>query len=214
MKKKITILDYNMGNLFSVKNAFLSFGVETKISSNSKEISESDALIIPGVGAFGEAVDNLKKRDLINPIIDFYNTGKPIMGICLGLQLLFENSEEFGYNKGLGIIKGDVLKFKRNLDTKQKIPHMGWNKVVNDQKETFWEKSPLNDIPNEAFMYFVHSYYVKPVDDDIVLSTTEYLGNKFCSSINFKNIFACQFHPEKSGKDGINIFKKWHDLIP
>jgi glutamine amidotransferase len=93
MKKKITILDYNMGNLFSVKNAFLSFGVETKISSNNTEISESDALIIPGVGAFGEAVDNLKKRDLINPIIDFYNTGKPIMGICLGLQLLFENSE-------------------------------------------------------------------------------------------------------------------------
>jgi len=214
MKKKITILDYNMGNLYSVKNAFLSFGVETKISSNSKEIKESGALIIPGVGAFGEAVDNLKKRDLINPIIDFYNTGKPIMGICLGLQLLFESSEEFGYNKGLGIIKGDVLKFKRTTNSNQKIPHMGWNKVVNDQKENFWEKSPLNDIPNEAFMYFVHSYYVKPVDDDVVLSTTEYLGNKFCSSIKFKNVFACQFHPEKSGKDGINIFKKWYDLIP
>lgn len=214
MKKKITILDYNMGNLFSVKNAFLSFGVETKISSNSTEFGESDALIIPGVGAFGEAVDNLKKRNLINPIIDFYNTGKPIMGICLGLQLFFENSEEFGYNKGLGIIKGDVLKFKTNIDSKQKIPHMGWNKVLNEKNETFWEKSPLNDIPNDAFMYFVHSYYVKPVDEDVVLSTTEYLGNKFCSSIKFKNIFACQFHPEKSGKDGINIFKKWHDLIP
>lgn len=213
MDKKITILDYNMGNLFSVKNAFLSFGVDTDISSDKEDIMKSDALIIPGVGAFGEAIDNLKRMNLISPILDYYNSGRPLMGICLGLQLLFEGSNEFGYNKGLGIIKGTVSKFNRIEGSRLKIPHMGWNKIHKDRTDENWRESPLNHIQDEGFMYFVHSYFVKPDDEAIVLSTTEYSGTTFCSSIMRDNVFACQFHPEKSGPVGINIFKNWYESI-
>lgn len=213
MDKKITILDYNMGNLFSVKNAFVSFGADTNISSDKEDILNSDALIIPGVGAFGEAIANLKRMDLISPIIDYYNSGKPLMGICLGLQLLFEGSEEFGYNKGLGIIKGTVNKFSRTEDSRLKIPHMGWNKIHKGRMDEVWKESPLKHVPDEGFMYFVHSYFVQPSDEDIVLTTTEYSGTTFCSSIMQDNVFACQFHPEKSGHVGINIFKNWHESI-
>lgn len=213
MDKKIIILDYNMGNMFSVKNAFLSFGVETSISSDKKDVMNSDALIIPGVGAFGEAIENLKRMDLISPILEYFNSGRPIMGICLGLQLLFEESEEFGYNKGLGIIKGTVSKFERSEGSRLKIPHMGWNKIHNNPTDGIWEKSPLKHLPDEGFMYFVHSYFVKPDDGGIVLSTTEYSGTTFCSSILYDKVFACQFHPEKSGQGGINIFKNWYESI-
>jgi glutamine amidotransferase len=213
MDKKIVILDYNMGNMFSVKNAFLSFGAETNISSDKEDVMNSDALIIPGVGAFGEAMENLKRMGLIAPILEYYNSGRPIMGICLGLQLLFEGSEEFGYNKGLGIIKGTVNKFNRTEGSRLKIPHMGWNKIHNSRTDKIWKDSPLKHVQGDGFMYFVHSYFVKPDDEGILLSTTEYSGTTFCSSIVTDNVFACQFHPEKSGHVGINIFKNWYESI-
>lgn len=213
MDKNITILDYKMGNLFSVKNAFLSFGVDTKISSEKSDINDSDALIIPGVGAFGEAIDNLRKLDLISPIIDFYESGRPLLGICLGLQLLFEESEEFGHYKGLGIVKGSVNKFQSFNDGKIKVPHMGWNKIHNEHSAETWNASPFRHISSEVFMYFVHSYFVTPQEKEVVLTSTEYAGTSFCSSIIFNNVFACQFHPEKSGKVGIEIFKNWYKSV-
>ncbi len=213
MNKKIVILDYKMGNLFSVKNAFLSFGVDVNISSDKTEILRSDALIIPGVGAFGEAMANLNKHDLVSPILDYYQTGRPVLGICLGLQLLFEESEEFGSNKGLGIVKGIVKKFNQTSDNNIKVPHMGWDKVHSEVTVDKWKISPLRAINDAEFMYFVHSFYVLPDDKQIMLTSTEYGGESFCSSILSNNLFACQFHPEKSGKNGVSIFKNWSDSV-
>lgn len=209
MKKKIVILDYEMGNLFSVKNAFLSFGAETIISSNKAVIAAADAVILPGVGAFGQAMDNLRRLDLVDIFSDFCKSGKPVLGICLGLQLLFDESEEFGNSKGLGLVPGTVKKFDQGSGRSLKVPHIGWNEILRlDRTDT----DMLQEMNNDA-MYFVHSYYVNPKSADAVLTTTNYNGFIFCSSIQINNIFACQFHPEKSGKKGLNIFKNWYDKV-
>ena len=151
---------------------------------------------------------NLKNQNLIVAIKDFINTGKPFMGICLGFQLLFSFSEEFGIHKGLNIIKGDVKKFD-NLT--KKVPQIGWNKIYKLNKD--WGDSPLKKTLNNEYMYFVHSYYVRPYDKDLILTNTNYSGLEYCSSIQKGNIFATQFHPEKSGVKGLEIYKNWCKLL-
>ncbi len=209
----ISIIDYGMGNLFSVRQACEHAGIKPVITADKSAIGSSDALILPGVGAFGDAMDCLRKLDLVLPIIDFISGGKPFMGICLGLQLLMSESEEFGSHKGLGIIKGRVVKFpeKNEEEKMNKVPQVGWNRIFmgNDPFRKGWEKTPLKRVNDGEFMYFVHSYYVQPVEKKLILSTTNYGGLEYCSGLLYKNVFAVQFHPEKSSLEGMKIYQDW-----
>jgi imidazole glycerol-phosphate synthase subunit HisH len=207
MSKKVVIIDYQMSNLFSVVRAIEQVGYKPIVSNSPEEILAADALILPGVGAFKAAMDNLDKLGLVNPIKKYITSGKPFMGVCLGLQLLFEVSEEFGHHNGLGIIKGVVKRFETSKGGNEKIPQISWNTIQSET--TSWDNTPLKHLKENAFMYFVHSYYVIPKEQQVVLSTTPYCGIEYCSSIKINNIFATQFHPEKSGELGLEIYKNW-----
>lgn len=207
---KIVIVDYKLSNLFSVAHACEYVGLETLITSDPKEVSEADALILPGVGAFADAMKNLDKFGLIEPMLNHIKNKKPFMGVCLGLQLLFEESEEFGSHKGLGVFKGKIVKFpsENSKGAKVRVPHIGWDKVK-IKKET-----PLFDgFEDEEFMYFVHSYFAKPDDRDIIAASTNYEGIEFVSAVSKDNIFAVQFHPEKSGMNGPLLYKNFSKTI-
>ena len=209
MKKKICIIDYKLGNLFSVNQALLNIGLEVEISSDKQTILDADALVLPGVGAYGDAMNHLRDLDLINSIKTSVNNNKPLLGVCLGLQLLFTESEEFGLEKGLDLIKGKVIRFE-NLNDKgeiRKVPQIAWN-TIEPVDGVNWENTPLKNMSKEEFMYFVHSYYIVP-EEQVGLSQTNYDGQKYISSILKNNIFACQFHPEKSGKVGLQIYNDW-----
>lgn len=209
-KKQIIIIDYKLGNLFSVQQAINSLGHESVITSDAKTILNADYAILPGVGAYGEAMSNLHKLDLSSAIVEFISSGKPFMGICLGLQLLFTESEEFGSFKGLNVINGTVKKFSTGIvgGERIKVPQIAWNKIF-QTKEHKWKNSPLRECVEGEFMYFVHSYYIKPSSDEVVLATTAYGDINYCSAIAKDNIFACQFHPEKSSSKGISIYRNW-----
>lgn len=207
-KKKVVIIDYQLGNLFSVKQACDTIGINAEISSNKEDVLNADALILPGVGAFIEAMINLKKFGLDVAIVEKVNSGTPIFGICLGLQLLFTESEEFGAGKGLDLISGVIKRFPKKLEERiMKVPHIAWNTIYKLQQD--WDHSALSEIEENDFMYFIHSYYVKPTHDFCILTNTNYDGIEFCSSILKNNIFATQFHPEKSASKGISIYKNW-----
>jgi len=194
----IVIIDYGMGNLKSVSKAFLKLGEDVKVSSLPEDIDNADAIVLPGVGAFGDCMRNLSLKGLIEPVIRAIEKGKPYLGICLGLQILFNESEEFGLTRGLGIIPGRVKRFSFQ-NRELKIPHMGWNTIK------IIRPSPLfKEIPDESYFYFVHSYYVVPEDISVVASETEY-GERFVSSIWKDNIMATQFHPEKSQYLGLRM---------
>lgn len=205
----IAIIDYKLSNMFSVKNALDYLGVKSVITSDKAIVAQSDAAIIPGVGAFGDAMENLKNFDLIPIINGHVKKGKPFMGVCLGLQLIFSESEEFGTHRGLNFIPGKVRKFIGSKDVK--VPQIGWNRIRLGPNPILWEKTPLKNIKDKEFMYFVHSFYVIPDDKNVILSETDYEGTTYCSAVSFGNIFATQFHPEKSGKEGIKIYKNWLD---
>jgi glutamine amidotransferase len=206
--KKVVIIDYQLGNLFSVKQVCDTVGIKAEISSNREDILTADALILPGVGAFIEAMNNLKKFGLDTAIQNKVNGGTPIFGICLGQQLLFTESEEFGAGKGLDLISGIIKRFPETFEERKvKVPHIAWNTIFKLNQE--WENTPLKDLNNNEFMYFIHSYYVKPNNGDCILTQTNYDGIEFCSSILKNNIFATQFHPEKSSDKGKSIYKNW-----
>lgn len=197
----IAVVNYDMGNLRSVQKALEKVGSETVITRDPAVIAGADGLVLPGVGAFGVCMDRLRAYSLVEPIREFVSGGKPFLGICLGLQLLFERSEEFGSREGLGILKGRVVRFAGGL----KVPHMGWNdvKIIKD--------SPLTGgIPGGAYFYFVHSYYVEPAED-VAACVTEY-GVPFVSAIWKGNIFATQFHPEKSQDAGLRMLENFSSL--
>lgn len=210
---KIAIIDYGMGNLFSVQHACKFVGLQPFVTSDRKKILSADGAILPGVGAFGRAMNYLEQLGLIDTIQSFVRSGKPFMGICLGMQLLFSESEEFGVSKGLDIIPGNVLKFygQDNQSNKIKIPQIGWNQIFKSKEGL--PKSPLSGIKNGEFMYFVHSFYTVPLDSGCILTKTEYACIEYCSSILKENIFATQFHPEKSAKEGIKIYSNWSEMI-
>lgn len=208
--KKVAIIDFKLGNLFSVVQACKINGLNVVITDDRKEIFAADGLIMPGVGAFGDAMINLMKLDLVSPIKDFIGDGRPFLGICLGFQLLFSTSEEFGDFKGLDIIKGSVRRFENKNNMKIKVPQIGWNTIYANKD---WSLTPLFSIPQNEYMYFVHSYYVDPENKNQILTHTNYEGIEYCSSIIHKNIFATQFHPEKSGEKGIEIYKNWSKLL-
>ncbi len=198
----IVIVDYGRGNLRSVEKAFEKLGYKAMVSSHPEEIVSADKLVLPGVGAFGDCMENLKSYGLIESVLEFIKSGKPFLGICLGLQLLFSESEEYGPVKGLNVIPGRVVRFPKGL----KVPHMGWNTVE------VVSNNPLFDgIDNNSFFYFVHSYYVVPNDRDVISAVTDY-GVKFVSAIWKENIFATQFHPEKSQKVGLKFLDNFGKL--
>ena len=206
----IAIIDYQMSNLFSVKNALEYLGIDSEITSDVTKIMAAKGAILPGVGAFAEAMKHLKTLDLIQPIKDFINSGKPFMGICLGFHLLFTESEEFGVTRGMDILQGKVENFSRHVKSK-KIPHIGWNRILtnNDVLKEDSFINPLKDINSDEYMYFVHSFYVDPDNKDIITTETEYDSFTFCSSVLKGNVFASQFHPEKSGTSGLKILKNY-----
>ena len=199
----ISIVDYGMGNLRSVKKAFESLGFLPTVTSNPEEILNSGGLVLPGVGAFGDCMKNLEEYNLIEPIRLFIKDGKPFLGICLGLQLLFEESEESPDVNGLGILKGKVVRFPRFDEGRLKVPHMGWNQV--DARRPL---PILKGIPVGSWFYFVHSYFPEPEDSTVIAGITHY-GIEFTSAIEKDNIFACQFHPEKSSTLGLRILENF-----
>ena len=205
--KKVVIIDYRLGNLFSVNQACKNVGMNVVISSNPNELINADALILPGVGAFKVAMDNLKKLGLDKIIIEKVKCGTPIFGICLGLQLLFSNSFEFENSSGLNLIEGKVVKLPNLFNSQQiRVPHISWSNIYFKNKI---RKEYLENIEEGAFMYFVHSFHVIPTQVDTILTTSNYMGINFCSSIIHNNIFATQFHPEKSGELGLRIYFNW-----
>jgi glutamine amidotransferase len=206
--KSVVIIDYQLGNLFSVKQACDTVGMNSKITSNREDVLNADALILPGVGAFIEAMNNLKKFSLDSAIQNRVNEGIPIFGICLGQQLLFTESEEFGGGKGLDLINGIIKRFPESVDERKvKVPHIAWNTIFKLNRE--WDNTALKGVNNNDFMYFIHSYYVKPIDDSCILTITNYDGIEFCSAVLKNNIFATQFHPEKSADKGVSIYRNW-----
>lgn len=209
MKKNVIIIDYQLGNLFSVNQALVNIGLNVLISSDPDDIIKADAIVLPGVGAFGNAMTNLNELGLIQPIKKFISQGKPFLGICLGLQLLFTNSEEFGAVAGLGLINGKVKRFSNGSASKRvRVPQIAWNTIEKPNDER-WVNTPLDKVKEGEHMYFVHSYYVAPEDETVVLTYTTYGEITYASSILKNNIFACQFHPEKSASEGLKIYREW-----
>lgn len=198
------IIDYKMGNLASVYNACLKFTKDVKIIKNPNEIKDLSKVILPGVGAFKDAMEHLNENGLKDAILDFANSNKPLLGICLGMQLLFESSEEFGFTKGLGLIEGSVVAFDKSKFEKNsqdlKIPHMGWNRVLNKNSQIF-------DGLSNPYLYFVHSFHAI-TKDEFTIAHTNY-GYSFASAVNKNNIFGFQAHPEKSHKNGLKILENF-----
>ena len=200
----IAIIDYEMGNLRSVQKAFERVGHTATITSDPAVLADAEKIVLPGVGAFRDAIAALKQRKLVEPIRTAIEGGKPFLGICLGLQLLFEKSYEDGEYEGLGIVPGEVVRFK--VPAGFKVPHMGWNQLE------FRQRPPIFDgIEDGAHFYFVHSYYVVPRDESVIATETDYAG-PFCSSIWRDNLSAVQFHPEKSQAAGLRLLKNFAEL--
>jgi imidazole glycerol-phosphate synthase subunit HisH len=200
----IAIIDYGMGNIHSVNKALRLYGAKTLVTSNPKEIKPCEKAVLPGVGAFDDAVAQLKREDLISSLKDFIKDKKPFLGICLGMQLLFEESEEANKEKGLGVLKGKVARLKESKG--QKVPHVGWN-----QLKLKSECPLLKGIPDNSYVYFCHSYYPQPLNDNIVAATTDY-GVDFASFAWQDNVYGAQFHPEKSQKIGLKIIENFVNL--
>ena len=203
----IAIIDYDIGNVRSIINALERVGVTPVLTRNKDTILNANGVILPGVGAFAHGMKNLKKYDLLDTIYKYTDKGKPFMGICLGMQMLLEESEEFGTTKGIGLIEGRVIKLPIQNKDYEKLPHVSWNEIT-DQSIN-WEETILDKIPKNSNMYFVHSFIAITSNENNTLSTTEYSNYRFCSSVKKGNIYGCQFHPEKSGEIGIKVIENF-----
>jgi glutamine amidotransferase len=195
----LSILDYDMANLRSVQKAFEHVGFAAQIISKSEQVRLADKLVLPGVGAFADAVKTLRDRGLVEPILEHIKKGRPLLGICLGLQILFEKGYEDGEHQGLGVLKGDCVRFDVDRTQHLKVPHMGWNQLQMQK-----DSPVLSGLEPDCSVYFVHSYHVRPADQSVIATTTDY-GGSFVSSIWRDNLVATQFHPEKSQAVGLKI---------
>ncbi|MDX2168394.1 MAG: imidazole glycerol phosphate synthase subunit HisH [Deltaproteobacteria bacterium] len=201
--KNIAIIDYGMGNLRSVQKGFEKVGVPAVVTRDAAAIESAAGVVLPGVGAYGACMENLRRFALVDVVRRVVERGTPFLGICLGLQLLFEESEEFGPVAGLGLLRGRVVRFRDSDDPELRVPHMGWNQIRKQQPVDV-----LAGVADGAFVYFVHSYVVEPSDPSIVATTTDY-GGEFVSSISAANVYACQFHPEKSQAIGLGMLRNF-----
>ncbi len=200
------IIDYNMGNLASVRNAFAKLGTEATIVRDPDKLANFDKIVLPGVGAYADAVAHLRETGMDEALKAFAKTGKPVLGICLGMQLLLESSEEFGYHEGLGLIPGKVVRFDQQRFPKPlKVPHMGWNELFVTQRTPL-----LRNLPEAFYLYFVHSYHAE-CDEKYVMGETLY-GYTFPSAIYHENVYGFQPHPEKSHKNGLQILQNFMDM--
>lgn len=209
---RVAVIDYGLGNLFSIQKACEHVNLQAVITSSRQDIWASDAVILPGVGAFGSAMESLRRLDLLSPLREIATSEKPLIGICLGLQLLMTESYEFGHHRGLGVIEGEVVSFKgtNSRGENLKVPHVGWNgvtRVSHGQLQDPWANSPMEGLRDGEYMYFINSFYATPEDPGVVLSVSRYGNIEFCSSLRFGNIFATQFHPERSGPHGLHIYR-------
>ena len=202
----IAIVDYGVGNLFSLESSFAKIGAKVIVSSDEAVIRSADKIILPGVGAFGDAAQKLRDSGLGEVVVDEAKKGKPVMGICLGMQLLFEKSLEYGEHEGLGLLKGSVVPMKGVIPENLKIPHIGWNALDFTSKES----KLFRFIKNGDFVYFVHSFYATDCDEDVI-AYTEY-GANLCAAVERDNVFGCQFHPEKSGDVGMEILRGFCEI--
>jgi glutamine amidotransferase len=206
---RVQIVDYRLGNLFSIQQACKHVGLDAFVSGSADELQSVDGIILPGVGAYGNAMQSLHELQLVDPLKRAAEAGKPLLGICLGMQLLFDSSQEFGEHQGLGLISGQVNRIPDQvLDGRQmRVPNVGWNPI------TFAERSdtgPLLDgLSDNTFMYFVHSYCAEAVSESDQLTTTQYGNFRYCSAVLRENILGCQFHPEKSAQAGLRLYENW-----
>jgi len=204
----VAIVDYGVGNIMSIQLACSHVGLSSVCTADKEMLQRASCIILPGVGAFGDAMATLRSLDLVEPLLDHARSGKMLVGICLGIQLLMTESFEFGRHKGLGLIPGEVVRFDnpRLCDRPLKVPHVGWNAV-----KPVGGRPPgdtlLQNVPPGSSMYFVHSYHVRPQSDDVVLTTTQYGDVTFCSSVALDNVTAFQFHPERSGEIGLRVYE-------
>ncbi len=204
----IVIVDYGLGNLRSVQKGFARVGYEAEISDDPRALEKADGVVLPGVGAFGDCYDGLADRGLVDPVKEAALSGRPFLGICVGLQLMFDGSEESPDSPGLGLIPGRVVRFPEARETGLKVPHMGWNKLIPTPGRDNPLLAGMSDTP---YAYFVHSYYGQPEDDSYVLARCEY-GKPFAAMVGRGNMFAVQFHPEKSQTDGLSILRAFGQL--
>ncbi len=218
---EVAIIDYGMGNLFSVQQACEHVGLRATITNSRPEIMNAAAVILPGVGSFGDAMETLERLDLVSALREVVASSKPFLGICLGMQLLMTESQEFGSHRGLGIVEGEVVHLEVSTEDSRalKVPQVGWNQIHaagSDHApdgEPGWKSPLLNGIANGEYMYFVHSFYPKPVNEEVAVSTTQYGHLEFCSSLRVGSVFACQCHPERSGPQGLRVYRNLAGLI-
>jgi glutamine amidotransferase len=221
VKTAVAIVDYGMGNLFSVLRACQTIGLEADVTNSRTVVLRAPAIILPGVGAFGVAMDNLHKLRLVDVLKEAAAEGKPLLGICLGMQLLMTESREFGRHQGLGIIEGDVVQLPEGTSggCRLKVPQVGWNSIrqlpaghPGKDKSSCWDGTVLRDLADGEYLYFVHSYYCRPVDDALV-SRTRFGALEFCSTVRQHNVHGCQFHPERSGMQGLRVYRNFASIV-
>jgi len=212
MSKKIVIIDYGIGNVKSMYNAFYNIGFKPELTSDKQTILNADAVVLPGVGAFNKGMENLNESGLFQIIHDFIKKGNPFLGVCLGMQMLLEESEEFGLTPGLGLIKGKVVKLPILPNSVEKLPHVSWNEL-REPTGGRWNGTILNKVPINTDAYFVHTFVAVPKYEENILATTDYAGINFCSAIHYENIYGTQFHPEKSSQSGLSILTNFVNLI-
>jgi glutamine amidotransferase len=196
---KLVVIDYGAGNLRSVEKALASLGYEPRVTSEPRDVERAAAVVLPGVGAAGQIMNSLRGLGLDEAVVDYIASGRPFLGVCMGMQVLFDASEEDGGQECLGVLHGRV----RKLDTDLKVPHMGWNSVSQRGEHPMWE-----GVPDESYFYFVHSYIVEPADEDVLAGSTDYAG-AFTSAVARDNVFGTQFHPEKSGRFGLRLYRNF-----
>lgn len=209
LSARLAIIDYGLGNLFSIQHACLAAGGRPAVTADPREILEADALLLPGMGAFGDAMTALHARDLVAVIRDYAASGRPVIGICLGMQLFMRESFEFGRHAGLGLIDGDVVRFEGLTPLggrAPKVPQIGWN-AISEVRPGAWAGTLLDGVRSGTCMYFVHSYYVRPADPALWLARAVYGGREFCAALAYGNLMATQFHPERSGPAGLTFYR-------
>lgn len=208
---EIAVIDYGIGNIRSICNAFEGVGANVRLTNDFQSIRSANGVVLPGVGAFWHGMEQLKRYELDKVLKDVCSSGTPLLGICLGMQLLFSSSSEFGETRGLNIIPGKVCQLSPPAEKTVKLPNVGWSEIYAPTDKS-WSGSILNNLKDAEYMYFVHSYFCNPKDRSHVLSITDYAGHKYCSAVKAENVYGCQFHPEKSADAGLSIINNFKNI--